>query len=325
MRGGSERPIGGYFSWEFPMSKRGFPHEQGCLVNSGHGALQLLLQSIGNVSKVYIPYYTCDVVPFALDRVGIKYEFYHINERLEITNPLEIGCNEYIVYTNYFGIKDTYLQECRERYGSHLIIDNAQALFAPEISACHQIYSPRKFIGVPDGGILVSPRKIDVESLTKSVRSGCCMHLLKRAEGVVSEGYQDFKSSDHSLCELPLQRMSDITLSIMQSLDYSAIVKKRKSNFAYLHSRLGRTNALSSILGGCVCPLVYPYYTKDGDTLRQELIDNKVFVARYWPNVTQWCKPVDIEYTLCNNILPLPIDQRYDETDMERIIKLINR
>lgn len=46
------KAIGGYFSWEFPINKVPFPHEQGALVNSGHGALQLILQSIGKNFKI---------------------------------------------------------------------------------------------------------------------------------------------------------------------------------------------------------------------------------------------------------------------------------
>lgn len=317
------KPIGGYFGWEFPMSKRQFPHEDGYLVASCRGALQLLLLHVGKVSKVYIPYYTCDSVTNALDQIGVRREFYHVNDRLELAAHPVLGDNEYIVYTNYFGIKDGYIPELLELYGNHLIIDNAQALFAPAISGCHQIYSPRKFVGVSDGGILVSSVSIDTTRLPIAMRHEYCSHLLKRAEGLVSDGYSDFKASDHTLCDQSLYRMSAITTSVLHSLDYDAIKHRRNQNFAYLHSRLASTNAQSDIIADSTCPMVYPYYVDDAETLRSSLISNQIFVAKYWPNVQEWCSSNDLEYQMCQHILPLPIDQRYDDENMERIIKII--
>ena len=69
-------------------------------------------------------------------------------------------------------------------------------------------------------------------------------------------------------------------------------------------------------------PLVYPYYVDNGARLRQYLIDHQVFCARYWPNVLEWCKPEDWEYQLAENLVCLPIDQRYDEEDMKKILDL---
>ena len=50
---------------------------------------------------------------------------------------------------------------------------------------------------------------------------------------------------------------------------------------------------------------------------------NKIFCARYWPNVLNWCKPRDWEYMLAENLVCLPIDQRYENQDMKRIIRII--
>lgn len=316
-------PIGGYFGWEFPMTKNQFPHHKGHLVNSGHGALQLLLLNLGYVSKVYVPYYTCDSITCALDQISVLYEYYHINDKLEVVEPPVLADNEYIIYTNYFGIKDGYLQSLMHLYGNHLIIDNAQALFTQDYSNCHQIYSPRKFVGIPDGGILVSPITVDDHSLPTAMRHDYCKHLLLRTEGLVAEGYENFKLSDCSLRSLPLLGMSKIALSILQSLNYDVIKSRRCRNFKYLHDSLAAVNGLSNAITNCVCPMVYPYYTDNAEKIRTHLIDNQIFVAQYWPNVVEWCNTNDIERTLSLHILPLPIDQRYDEEDMERMLKFI--
>lgn len=321
------KAIGGYFSWEFPMNKVRFPHEAGALVNSGHGALQLILQRIRKIAKVWIPYFTCDIVPDALKSIGVAYEFYHLNHDLELEQLPELGQDEYLLYTNYFGIMDGYVAVLAKIYGDRLIIDNAQAFFAPEMEGSHQIYSPRKFVGVPDGGMAVSPLKLDIEGLVTGFASDRCAHLLIRTEGNVTEGYAHFQSNDNALRDLPLAGMSRLTTEILHTLEYREIVETRRKNYAYLHSKLGKNNGFVRLLEmrgleSFVCPMVYPFYNEDL-TLRSRLIKNQVFVATYWPNVLLWCSPKDTEYALCNHILPLPIDQRYDEEDMDRIIEII--
>lgn len=57
--------------------------------------------------------------------------------------------------------------------------------------------------------------------------------------------------------------------------------------------------------------------------LKQYLIRNQVFVATYWPNVLEWCKEGEVEYEMAKGIVHLPIDQRYNQTDMKRIVHLI--
>jgi hypothetical protein len=72
------------------------------------------------------------------------------------------------------------------------------------------------------------------------------------------------------------------------------------------------------------CPLVYPYWCENGSELKKKLIGQNIFVATYWPNVFEWAKQNDLEYNLANHVVCLPIDQRYGNEDMERIIKSID-
>jgi hypothetical protein len=68
--------------------------------------------------------------------------------------------------------------------------------------------------------------------------------------------------------------------------------------------------------------MVYPYLSS-AKGLRERLIENKVFVARYWPNVLDWTTKDDIDYLLAYQMQPLPIDQRYGVEEMNRTISLI--
>ena len=70
--------------------------------------------------------------------------------------------------------------------------------------------------------------------------------------------------------------------------------------------------------------MVYPYLTfKEG--LRERLIENKIYIARYWPNVLEWSPQGSIDHILASQLLPIPIDQRYGEEEMKRIIQTIEK
>lgn len=316
------KPIGGYFEWEFPANDGSFPHSDGVLLNSGRHSLEYILMSIGQINRLWIPYYTCDVVLQPIERLGIPYSFYHINKDFTLTEDLEVEAGEYLIYTNYFGIMDEYCRTLGTRYRDNLILDYAQAFYAPHIGGIKTFYSPRKFVGIPDGGIAYTNKPIDIE-LQSDHSYGRCAHLLKRHELEPMDGYNDFKESSHQIANSYLSKMSNLTQKLLLSLNYAAIMERRINNFTFLHAHLSDSNLLQiPSLESFSCPMVYPYYTADTE-LRKRLISNQVFVATYWPNVLEWCKEGEIEYDLCKNIIPIPIDQRYGKEDMRRIWRLI--
>jgi hypothetical protein len=69
-------------------------------------------------------------------------------------------------------------------------------------------------------------------------------------------------------------------------------------------------------------PMVYPYY-RHQKGLREYLIKNKIYVAKYWPNVGERSGKDSLEADLTEFLLPLPIDQRYGEEEMNYIIETI--
>ncbi len=318
------KSVGGYFEWEFP-AKNGFPlHPEAVRLNSARYALEYILRGFAGLQKIWVPFFTCEVVLEPLRRLGIQWDLYHINDSLEIDSPIELHNGECIIYTNYYGIKDAYIPHLVEIYGNKLIVDNAQALYCAPI-AKHQFYSPRKFVGMPDGGLAVTDVTCDVEKLPRGLSYERCSHLLKRIDLGASGAYGDFQKNDDSLSFETISLMSNLSSRIYESIDFKQVRVLRRENFEYIHERLGGSNKLNiPSMDSFACPLVYPYWS-DRDSLKKELIEHKIFVATYWPNVFEWTKPVDLEYELANNVVCIPIDQRYCEKDMERIVKEIEK
>lgn len=318
------KEIGGYFSLEIKAtSQENIIHSQGFFLNSGRNALEYILSSLSVVSKLWIPYFTCDVVLEPIKKLGIPYDFYRINEHLELCEDIQLASDEYLLATNYYGIKDSYMENLARKYGSHLIVDNAQALYAHPIEGIKTFYSPRKFAGIPDGGIAYMEAGKDIQSFDTDVSYERLSHLLKRIDLGAGAGYTDFKDNSRKLANQPIMQMSKLTGVLLASIDFEGIKERRLKNFHILHEALKSSNQLAiPAIGSFSCPLVYPYFTNDC-TLKKKLIDNKVFVATYWPNVLEWCKEDTLEYQLADRIIAIPIDQRYGEEEMKYITNLI--
>ena len=312
------RPIGGYFSLELPC---GEPYHNGALaLNTGRNALEYILRVRG-YNRVYLPFYSCVVLLEPFDKLGIHYSFYSVDERLELADLVTLSNDEALLYINYYGLKQGYVETLARQYGSRLIVDNTQAFFARPIEGIDTFYSCRKFFGVADGAYLYCDKCLDDEP--EQDQSWQRMdYLLKRIDVSPEAAYADFRDQSAKLKNNPIKKMSPLTHRIMMSIDYEQVAALRRENYSSLDEALRDKNGISLPLAADAVPMVYPFFTDD-DGLRQRLIDNKVFVAQYWPNVLDWCDEGCNDYSLTQHLLPLPIDQRYGKEDMERIIQLI--
>lgn len=310
--------IGGYFSLELPLREE--YHKNAIRLNTGRNCLEYILRARG-YKKVYVPYYTCEAVMEPINKLGIPYEFYHIDIHFEIRDRFTLKADDALLYTNYFGLKQRYVEQLAEKTGTRLIVDNTQAFYAKPIQGIDTFYTCRKFFGVADGAYLYTDKLLD-DGFEQDKSYDRMAHLLKRIDLSAEQGFADFRNADDGLDNQPIRRMSKLTQRIMQSIDYKMSAKKRRENYLILHEALGEENNLILPLEEDAVPMVYPYLVPI-KSLREKLIENKVFVARYWPNVLGVTTKDDIEYLLAYQMQPLPIDQRYEDIDINRIIQLV--
>lgn len=311
--------IGGYF--ELELNKGQHYHQNFLRLNTARNCFEYILRA-RQCCKVYIPYYTCQVMLEPINLLGISYEFYHIDEKLEPIFDKSLQQNELFLYTNYYGIKNNTIKKLISAFGDKLIVDNSQAFYDEPHPNIDTFYSARKFFGVPDGAYLCTSKIVDIQ-MEEDISIDRLSHLVKRIEMNAGKGYADFASNDKALNNQPIRKMSKLTSALLGNIDYSEAKKRRIENFQYLHTLLKEKNLFCFEDSDYTCPMVYPFYTED-DTLRKKLIDNKVYIATYWNNVLEWTPTNSIESRLVKNLLPLPIDQRYTFTDMDTIKRIID-
>ena len=315
------KSIGGYFSLELFSSKEYY--NDAIRLNCGRNALEYILRA-KNYTKLFLPSYACDVLLEPLLRLNIAYEFYAIDESLDPLNIQTTDNFEAFLYINYFGLKEKTTASLQSKINNY-IVDNSQGFFSRPIAKIDTFYSPRKFFGIPDGAYLYTNSSLDIV-FEKDVSANRFLHLLKRIESGPEEGYNNFLENEKSLENQAIKHMSNLTQRMLNSIDYDTIRKTRTENFKYLHENLQFMNELSAMIetvNPIDGPLIYPLLIKNGKEIRERLLNQKLYIATYWSNVLQWAENDSFEYYLAQNLVALPIDQRYNTEDMDYILNLI--
>jgi hypothetical protein len=312
------KEIGGYFELELP--KKCEYYNNTIKLNSGRNAFKYILKA-QKPNKVYIPNYVCDSVLEPLEELNIKYEFCNIDENFEIVQNIKLKNNERLFYVNYFALKSEYINKLVDTYSDNLIIDNTQAFFELPLQGIDTVYSPRKFFGVSDGGYL-STNKFLNEDLENDESYDSSTQLLGRIDKSAKSFYYDYQKAEQRLINQPIKTISKLTQNILSSIDYENVIKKRKENFDYLYNKLKDINLLTIDNSLDFIPFVYPLMMDDKG-LREKLIKDKIYIAKYWNEVLERHNLSRIEKDFVNKILPLPIDQRYNLDEMQRIVDVI--
>lgn len=312
----NKEAIGGYFELELNRGKE--YHHNALAFNTGRNCLEYILK-VRKYKKVYIPYYTCEVILEPFLKTKTPFKFYRIDENLEPLN-IDLKKDEALLYTNYFGIKGATAKKLSKIY-KNLIIDNSQAFFDKPLKGVDTFYSPRKFFGVPDGGYLYIDKYL-INNFKIDNSFSRFEHLLKRIDVSPEAGFTNFRNINNSLKNQPIKYMSIITRKILQSINYKEIIDIRKSNFSYLHKSLKQLNRMRFI-GGNTIPIQYPLLLNKN--IRNRLINEKIYVPIYWQNVFRCARNIKFEIDITANLLALPIDQRYKKTELDFIIKIVRK
>ncbi|PTQ96670.1 hypothetical protein C8P68_104156 [Mucilaginibacter yixingensis] len=315
----TQLPIGGYLGLELSHGQEFYPDL--LRLNTGRNALEYILRQ-RKYTKLYLPYFTCEVLLEPLVKLAIPYQFYHIDKELNPIIDFEIEHGAAFLYTNYFGIKQEPIKELSLKI-KNLIVDNSQAFFSEPLAGVDTFYSCRKFFGVPDGSYLQIKRKIN-KKFPVDESSFRASHLLKSLDHGIEYGYRDYVENNKNLENNDIKTMSPLTKSIMSGINYEECAQIRERNYNFLHKHLKEYNLLNADIDKHTAPLVYPFLFDDKH-LKVHLIQKKIFVATYWPNVFKWTNKKMFENYLAHNLVPLPIDQRYNLQDMFLMLNILKQ
>jgi hypothetical protein len=314
--------IGGYFEMELPEGRSYF-HDKALLYQSARAAFRALVKEI-KPNRLLVPKFICDSMISSLDAENIKYIFYDLEESFNVPDSIILNNDDLLLYVNYYGVCQAQVDRLLERYPARqLVFDFSQAFFEPpKHQALATIYSPRKFFGLPDGGMLVTSAKMTPPKIQDSDSLARMSHLLKRLCEDPEAGYIDYIQAEISLKNSTPKSMSNLTRRFLRSINYNKARIKRTENFLYIHSCIKKINKLVIDTSKLNAPLCYPLATNIKN-LRKHFINNRIYLPTYWKDAS---KRVNSEWNekIIKGILPIPIDQRYNKKDLSRIISLVS-
>ena len=318
--------IGGYFGYEIGHQAPAIHRGAKLRLKSGRSCLKWLA-GFEQPKKILIPYYSCDALREGLESCDAEISFYEIDSRLEIAKAA-IPDDVCLIYINYFGLKGEYAQRLETEIGRRLWLDQTHAfLFEPHAPHAWHFNSARKFFGVPDGAFLYAPEGVSVphgDSLPRNTDYRF-EHLLLRHLGRAEEGLPIFQENERRNGGA-IGGMSELTESLLSGVDFNQVARKRRENFIRLHGLLGSINRMDSALLNSLAaspPFCYPYLPLRPID-RRALSAVKIFVPAFWQEcVSRNCSGFAWERQLSREMLPLPVDHRYDTTDMARLAEMI--
>lgn len=318
------KEYGGYLPFEGmegPDYFGSFPQERVLRTNSAKAAIHFAL-SLMPVRILYIPHYICASVREMMAAYDLEIRPYAINEQL-LPEVDSIEADAGILIVNYFGVMEEAAAGAAARF-DHVILDQSHAFYAAPIwrKGLFNIYSCRKFFGVPDGGYLIGAdvRKPEPEPEWDTV-SGHFSYLTESLENGTNAAYKEKQESDRYFYG-NYKGMSRLSRRMLAATDYERVKGIRCENFRLLHSLLDGRNKYSDVIS-CDAPPAYLYPFYGSSTLKQRLVAEKIYVPTLWRELITESFRDTREYRLSENTVFLPVDQRYGAEDMRYLAERV--
>lgn len=318
--------IGSFIELQLPKEREYYNANKDCArLNTGRSAIAhayLLL----NQKKIWLPIYQCDSVRETLSKVDADIRYYHIDQNF---NPIDIpeDTTDTVLFANYYGIMSHKRMAQLSAPFKNVIIDNSQAFFCEPVVDKMNVYSCRKFVGVPDGAYVIGPMaESGIDAYPQGYSSDTAAFLLTRIEyGCEGKGYAARKINEDRIDSEGIRRMSALTRAILDATDYEYIKQKRCDNFVYAHSLFSEINRINPLhyFDDTTIPMVYPLVVEDASLL-ERLQAAKHFQGHWWSYVCEEQPQSTFEHWLSKYIIPITIDQRYNHSHINYLATIIN-
>lgn len=315
-----------------------------CL-RTGRDALKVVAREFTK-SIVLIPALACDsmITPFKKYNHVIKY--YKLNSDYSI----DVGYLSSLIpdkvspilflYMDYFGNKalnDSQLNELKINFPNLVFIeDRTHNLFVEnrnQFKADFTIASLRKWVNIPDGGLLWTDRKLmnkefseDLSFFESRLKAQCLRNeFFKTGNELTKKTYRKvFSTITDSVDEDLLPGlMSQYSRELLKQVDFNLINETRKKNASILISELNGFDFVQKKVG--LGDVYVAVLVENRDKIQSELASKGIFCTIIWPLSDEQKEICRIAKYTEEHILTIYCDQRYTSEDMKYVAKCIRR
>ena len=329
--GAPRKPIGGFIGLESPAGPAaratdfGGPHRLHFW--NARAALAHLLAAL-DVRRVWMPAYICVEAALAAAENGRQVMFYSVGADLTPCGQAlarDLRAGDAVLGVDYFGARAETLPELAQRFADVTWIqDRAQALWPdPAPWGTHVLYSPRKVVGAPDGGVLVSrdaplPAPHWAPDLDQSRLEPSRMRAADPLGLSNETWFPAYRAAESAMTCAP-RPMSAVSQTVVDAMDTATVMERRRRNAKILLSRVGDGSLFEAdrLLAGA--PFGVPVLTSDASVVATRMAQARIFCARHWAALPSPAADFPAEHALSRRLLTLPCDHRYDDDDMARV------
>ncbi|WP_026882558.1 hypothetical protein [Clostridium akagii] len=348
---GLMKPIGGEFWFDdifLDNTINNMKNSNGILLSGGQSAIQFIIENINFKQDEYIliPSYLCPTILYNFQRKKINILFYEINEDLSINlMDIENKINQYkikaLFFIDYFGFYHDnntiqFLKSIKEN-GIILIEDAVQMFWFKRMKKFIGDYvfnSYRKFLPV-DGSVVLCNNngefEFDEDDYCKLMNEARLKktQYIKFNIGKEQEFLNLFNEAEEAYYKRKnVNGMDNESKKLLNKTNYELIKKTRFDNYTYLYDRLKEVSGIKILFNKELIedniPLGLPILINNRDFIRKELRNYSIYCPIHWDISNEaFIKEFDKSLYVSNNLLTLPIDNRNNEEDMERLLSEI--
>lgn len=308
-----------------------------CLfLENGRQCYKVLMDNVKG--KIIFPAYACESMIQNIDRDRIV--FYDVDSNLEIDfnsiSDKDIDEASVFVYVDYFGFSQSKnnIKKIKILKNKNILIveDITHSAFSNlEFIGDILICSMRKWFGIEGLGILYTENsnllgiKLSEDNTFSRLRKRAFLEKENYASGKINTKIyldmfntaEEYANQSDKIC-MPTQD----SMNRFYSYDYKQMIEKRRNNYLYLQNNLCSNHIYQIKQLDRETPLFFPIYAELRNELREFLIHRNIFCPIHWSKLESIDSNFNV-HKILDNILSIPIDQRYDVNDMLRIIEAI--
>ena len=307
-----------------------------CLFFShGRAALAWLLERRGPFASALVEAYTCPVVPRLLAARGLSVSVVECGaDTAAYAHAAKaLPAPVLVVVPALLGfVPPVDLAALATSVTGMVLVDGAQTAFGhrdlPLPPGGAVLSAPRKTLALGDGAVL------RLDSCTAGdhalVAALPCLNNIStdkmRMRALLAQGGDEMQAlalSRATEAAWPDQpcRMTDGARAALATADATAHARIRRANRARLRDALG--GVLQPAWDGDGTPFCHAVLADDRDGLIRRLHARRVFATPLWPDSLHDAARHPRAADLCRRLLALPVDQRYDEADMDVLARLV--
>ena len=315
---------------------------------SGREAIALAAEAMGQ-GVVLIPAYCCWSMELPFEKSGWQVEYYRLNEDLSVdlaflAQQMDKFAPKAVLVMNYFGFvptDDVVSFVKKHSPESYVIEDFTQCLFwvdqqlNPAVDA--YVASIRKSVGVPDGGLIMSSLPLKTVLLKKEDTLFSSLHRIAgrektcygySADAELKAGFRDLQGKagtdikeNYGLYQISEEARSVVEHTIVDNVRYA-----RQANYAHLYSMIADCGGLKVLFepsDNNKAPFMMIVLSENRDEFQKALAQKGVYAQLLWPLKDKAKALCPVSKKMEEQMLAIPIDQRYNWDDIEEIGNII--